>query len=180
MSKKQNHNTVKVEIPVEGDYILTILDYMLIVKRIFNETYQYSEFTNIADKYIMTSVNCKSGNVMRIMEDFCKSHNCPKRFFRDSFNYALNNRKEAEQRNLFEIESLTDLLNKYKSTNTKLEYELEQCKELLNKANEKLNAISTIMQLNCIESVDSNVDEGIIEKTPKPFINKSKCSIQYH
>lgn len=79
MSNKQNHNTVKVEIPVEGEYILTILEYILIVKRIFENTYQYSEFTNIEGKYIMTSVNCKNGNVMRIMEEFCKAHNCPKR-----------------------------------------------------------------------------------------------------
>lgn len=96
MSNKQNHNTVKVEIPVEGEYILTILEYILIVKRIFENTYQYSEFTNIEGKYIMTSVNCKNGNVMRIMEEFCKAHNCPKRVLHEEINKAESNKKISD------------------------------------------------------------------------------------
>lgn len=88
MKNKQNYNTVKVEIPIIGEYILTILDHMLIVKCIMDQTYQYSEFTYIANKYVMTSVNCRTGNIMRIMEEFCKANNCPKRVLREEIDKA--------------------------------------------------------------------------------------------
>ena len=113
MKNKQNHNTVKVEIPIIGEYILVILDHMLIVKCIADQTYQYSEFTYIENKYIMTSVNCRSGNVMRIMEEFCKSYNCPKRILREEIEKA---EKSVKKSNVIDSETYEEIISTYENS----------------------------------------------------------------
>ena len=84
----KNYNTVNVEVPVAGEYILTINEHMLIVKCIDDKMKQYSEFIKVDENYIMTSVNFRSGNIVRVMEDFCKAHDCPKRVLRDAMSDA--------------------------------------------------------------------------------------------
>lgn len=134
---KNNHNSVKVEIPIAGEYILRILDHMLIVKCISDKTYQYSEFMNIGNKYIMTSVNCKTGNILRVMEEFCKSHNCPKRVLHDTINNVEKSvRNESVDSKTVDklktqLDKVTKEHNSILETNNELRHKLSMYEEVM-------------------------------------------------
>ena len=94
MANKNNHNVVTIKIPLEGEYILSIGNHMLIIKEVDEGIFQFSEFTKFTDNYRMTSVNCNSSKPIRIMEEFCKSHNCPKRILREEISKAEKSFKQ--------------------------------------------------------------------------------------
>ena len=151
----KNYNTVNVEVPVAGEYILTINEHMLIVKCIDETMKQYSEFTKIENSYIMTSVNYRSGNIMRFMEEFCKIHNCPKKILRDALNEA-NEEFNNRYHNIY-YSDLDDL----KQENKSLKIKLSELEETINIYKLRLIvARETIIDsvVNCLTPVISEDD----------------------
>ena len=122
---KQNYNSVDIHIPTKDEYIVIIGNDMLVVKKIDDSLYQYSEFTKFTNNYRMTGVNCDSKkSYTRVMEEFCQNHGSTKKLFKEALDKALDNfnlvsemrRVDYDKYNdaLLEVGSLTNELNTVK------------------------------------------------------------------
>lgn len=133
MANKNNYNVVTIKIPLEGEYILSIGNHMLIIKEVDEGIFQFSEFTKFTDNYRMTSVNCNSSKPIRIMEEFCKSHNCPKRILREEISKAEKSFKKISDVDIDTYNELREQSIAIISENDKLKNKNSELKNFVNK-----------------------------------------------
>lgn len=133
MANKNNYNVVTINIPLEGEYILSIGNHMLVIKEIDEGIFQFSEFTKFTDNYRMTSVNCNSSKPIRIMEEFCKSHNCPKRILREEISKAEKSFKKISDVDIDTYNELREQSIAIISENDKLKNKNSELKNSVNK-----------------------------------------------
>ena len=189
--ENKNYNTVNVVVPVAGEYILTINEHMLIVKCIDDKMKQYSEFVKVNDNYIMRSVNFRSGNIIRVMEEFCKTHNCPKILLMDAMSIAQKD-YDTKQHNLYkeDINKLMEENNLLKSRIIELEDTVSRyravliiAKDALDNVQDNLDNMQVIKKdeatNNSNISYDSDKDnsKSFKKKSSNSFIKKSDKAV---